>query len=171
MSQSSQFQHISNVFFPWKLPHTKTPFLYNDFLNGTWGLVALGIDVALCWANKKRILWFYFEERYSKEEWDEIPIKVFIDEVKMKEDKYIVENVCLIVIFIIFISLFVLEDFNTWPPQNCSIPSLYFTSEISEQLRQNYCLEFPLTLSKPQSYILTTLMWFTLVSTNLPAKS
>lgn len=44
------------------------------------------------------------------------------------EDKYIVENVCLIIIFIIFISLFVLVDFNTWPlrtaPSHLSISHL-----------------------------------------------
>lgn len=40
--------------------------------------------------------------------------KTFTDEVRMKEKQYTVENVCLILVFIIFTSLFVSEDFNTW---------------------------------------------------------
>lgn len=41
--------------------------------------------------------------------------KTFTDEVRMKENQYIVESICLILVFIIFTSLFVVEDFNTWP--------------------------------------------------------
>lgn len=157
MSQSSQFQHISNVFFPRKLSHSKTPFLYNDFLNGTWGLVALGIDVVLCWSNKNTLIMFWRKVLQRGMRWN---CKTLRDEVRTKEDEYIVENVCLILIFVIFTSLLLLEDFNTWP--HLPFPELLhlisFTSKISEQLRQNYCLEFPLTLSKPVLHIDNTEM-------------
>lgn len=75
--------------------------------------------------------------------------KTLTDQVRMKED--VVENVCLILTFIIFTSLFVLEDFNTWTPlpfpriapSHLSISYLRSVSNLSKIIAQNFLWHFP----------------------------